>query len=294
MGLTRRHFVQYILGLPLLPSLTLWPRDSGARLLPAAKASPSPPGKMETGISIGQFFHGEQLVYEGGFWLIKRAVLGRLSFRAMEKKGHFTATLQGETLGVLGWVSRYRVDTYRSVMEEIDGGKALRTVSSEEDVKVGDKIRKRVHLFDYQRRSWTNKGLRKNGTWAVEEKEIPPGSVYDDFITAFYNFRYGVYGPIERGKKYDVATFPRKGLSSYEVRVASKEEEEKERKSGRGRAGKDFLLTLKLDPETTHSREGLVTGWLSKDLYPVEGAIKDVTFFGDVKGTLVKKTIRGA
>jgi len=221
-------------------------------------------------------------------------VLGRLSFRAMEKKGHFTATLQGETLGVLGWVSRYRVDTYRSVMEEIDGGKALRTVSSEEDVKVGDKIRKRVHLFDYQRRSWTNKGLRKNGTWAVEEKEIPPGSVYDDFITAFYNFRYGVYGPIERGKKYDVATFPRKGLSSYEVRVASKEEEEKERKSGRGRAGKDFLLTLKLDPETTHSREGLVTGWLSKDLYPVEGAIKDVTFFGDVKGTLVKKTIRGA
>jgi hypothetical protein len=290
MGLTRRHFIQYLLGLPLLPSLTLWPRESGARLLPAEKTPLLPPEKTGTGISIGQFFQGEELVYEAGFWMIRRAALGRLSFKAMEKKGHYTATLQGETLGVLGWVSRYRVDTYRSVMEEIDGGKALRAVSFEEDVKVGDKIRKRVHLFDYQRRTWTNKRLRKNGTWEVQQKEIPPGSVYDDFVTAFYNFRYGVYGPIERGKKYDVATFPLKGLSSYEVRVASKEEEEKERKSGEKSAGKDFLLTLKLDPETTHSREGLVTGWLSKDLYPVEGAIRGVTLFGDVTGTLVKKT----
>jgi hypothetical protein len=294
MGLTRRDFVQYILGLPLLPSLTLWPRESGARLLPAEKTPLLPSQKIGTENPIGQFFHGEELLYEAGFWMIRRAALGRLSFSAMEKKGYYTATLQGETLGVLGWVSRYRVDTYRSVMEEIKGGKALRSVSFEEDVKVGDKIRKRVHLFDYQRRTWTNKRLRNNGTWAVEEKEIPPGSVYDDFITAFYNFRYGVYGPVERGKKYGVATFPRDGLSSYEIRVASKEDEEKERKSGRGSAGKDFLLTLKLDPETTHSSEGLITGWLSKDLYPVEGAIKDVTLFGDVTGTLVKKTVRRA
>lgn len=229
------------------------------------------------------------MLYEAGFWMIRRAALGRLSFKAMDKKGYYTATLQGETLGVLGWVTRYRVDTYRAVMEEIDGGKALRAVSFEEDVKVGDKIRKRVHLFDYQRRIWTNKRLRKNGAWVVQEKEIPRGSVYDDFVTAFYNFRYGVYGPIERGKTYDVGTFPRDGLSSYEVRVASKEEEEKERRSGERSAGKDFLLTLKLDPETTHSREGLITGWLSKDLTPVEGAVKDVTLFGDVTGTLVKK-----
>jgi hypothetical protein len=289
MGLTRRHFIQYLLGLPLLPSLTLWPRESEARLLPPGKTPLVPSRKIGPENSIGQFFRGEELVYEAGFWMIRRAALGRLSFKAMDKKGYYTATLQGETLGVLGWVSRYRVDTYRSVMEEIDGGKALRAVSFEEDVKVGDKIRKWTHLFDYQRRTWTSKRLRRNGLWAVQEKEIPPGRVYDDFVTAFYNFRYGVYGPLERGKTYNVATFPRDGLSSYEVRVASKEEEEKERRSGKGSAGKDFLLTLKLDPETTHSREGLITGWLSKDLTPVEGAIKDVTLFGDVTGTLVKK-----
>jgi hypothetical protein len=114
--------------------------------------------------------------------------------------------------------------------------------------------------------------------------------VYDDFITASYNFRYGVYGGIERGRTYRVATFPKKGASSYEVRVASKEEEEKKRKSEKSKESKEFFLKLFLDAELTHSKEGLIEGWLSKELYPIEGTIKDVIFFGDIRGTLVKKT----
>jgi len=34
--------------------------------------------------------------------------------------------------------------------------------------------------------------------------------IYDDFITASYNFRYGVYGKVERDRKYVVSTFPKK------------------------------------------------------------------------------------
>ena len=121
------------------------------------------------------------------------------------------------------------------------------------------------------------------------EEEIPPGKIYDDFITASYNFRYGVYGMIERGKRYMVPTFPRKGASSYEVRVASREEEEKKRKSETGKDQKEFYLKLILDPEITHSKEGRIEGWLSRDLIPVEGTLKDVLLFGDVKGILIKK-----
>ena len=112
--------------------------------------------------------------------------------------------------------------------------------------------------------------------------------VYDDFLTASYNFRYGVYGAIERGRKYTVATFPRKGSSSYEITVAMKEEEEKRKRSEKAKDGKDFYLKLYLDPEITHSKEGLIEGWLSKELYPMEGAIKDVILIGDVKGRLIK------
>jgi len=216
--------------------------------------------------------------------------LGKISFKEMGEKGRYLATLQGETLGVLGWVARYRVDTYRSIMEEVEGGRRLRSISFEEDVKIGNNLRRRTHFFDYQKRKWIKVRQRKDGVRVRQEVEIPPGMVYDDFITASYNFRYGVYGEIERGKKYTVATFPKKGPSSYEVRVASKEEEEKRKKSEQFKDGKEYYVKLFLDPEVTHSKEGLIEGWLSKELYPIEGRIKNVMLVGDVKGTLIKNS----
>jgi hypothetical protein len=215
--------------------------------------------------------------------------IGKISFEEMARKGRYLATLQGESLGFLGFVSRYRVDTYRSIMEEIDGGRRLRSLSFEEDVKIGSKLRRRTYFFDYQKRRWVRERQRKDGTKVREEKEIPPGMIYDDFVTAAYNFRYGVYGKMERGRTYRVATFPRKGETSYEVSVASREEEEEKRKSEKSKEGKEFFLKLYLDAELTHSKEGLIEGWLTKDLYPIEGAIKDVILFGDIKGTLMKK-----
>jgi hypothetical protein len=71
--------------------------------------------------------------------------------------------------------------------------------------------------------------------------------------------------------------------------VAPKEEEEKRRKLEKLKDGKEFFIKLLLDPEVTHSKEGLIEGWLSKELYPFEGAIKDVIFFGDVRGTLINR-----
>jgi len=280
-SLTRRFFLRYLLGLPFLFSFPFHVRETIADLFtPSSNRGES---------TIAEFFKGEELVYEIGFWLFKRAALGKLSFKEMEKKGHYMAILQAETLGVLGWVTRYRVDTYRSTMEEIDGGGRLRSLSFEEDVKIGSKLRRRIHLFDYQKSKWIQLKRRKDEVMERTEEEIPPGMVYDDFLTASYNFRYGVYGEIERERKYTVNTFPRKGSSSYEVRVAGKEEEEKRKKSEKFKDGKEFYVKLFLDPEITHSKEGLIEGWLSKELYPMEGKIKDVILFGDVKGTLIRK-----
>jgi len=280
-GLTRRLFLRYLLGLPLLSSFPLHALETLADL-------PTLPRKGK-GSSIGEFFRGEELHYIIGVWLFKKVAVGKISFKEMKEKGRYLSTLQAETLGILGWVARYRADTYHSVMEEIDGGRRLRSVSFEEDVKVGDTLRRRTHFFDYEKRKWIRVRQRKDGTKVRAEEEIPPGMVYDDFITASYNFRYGVYGEIERGRKYTVATFPKKGPSSYEVRVASKEEEEKRKKSEKSKDGKEYLVKLFLDPEVTHSKEGLIEGWLSKELYPTEGMIKDVMFFGDVRGSLIKK-----
>jgi hypothetical protein len=251
---------------------------------------PAGPSGAGSERSIAGFFGGEELTYDISFWIFKRAAWGRLSFRETEKKGRYVATLQAETLGVLGWVARYRVDTYRSTMEEIDNGNRLRSLSFEEEVKIGSKLRRRTYLFDYTHRKWTKLRLKRDGSTEMDEEGIPPGRIYDDFLTASYNFRYGVYGAIERGRKYTVPTFPRKGITSYEVRIAEQQEEDKRRKSEPGTERKDFLVKLFLDPEITHSKEGKIEGWLSRDGLPIEGTIKDVVLFGDVKGTLIKKT----
>ncbi len=280
-GLTRRSILKWLLGGFLVPVLSPAIPEMAANPL----LSPGPNGAR----SIGEFFHGEELVYEIGFWLFKRVALGRLSFREKEKKGQYLATLETETLGVLGWVSRYRVDSYLSTMEEVDEGRRLRSLSFEENVKIGSKVEKRVTLFDYRRRTWVTLKWRKDGSVQRIEEEIPPGKIYDDFLTAAYNFRYGVYGMIERGERYSVSTFPRKGTTRYEVRVASREEEEKKRRSEKVKDQKEYYLRLLLGPEITHSKEGRIEGWLSGDFVPVEGTLKDVVLFGDVKGTLVRK-----
>lgn len=276
--LTRRNFFRWILGLSFLPVFPFYVRETGANPYSASR------GERR---SIAEFFKGEELSYEVGFWLFKRAALGKLSFKEMEKKGRYMAILQAETLGVLGFVVRYRVDTYRAVMEEVEGGRRLRALSFEEDVKIGDRLRRKTHLFNYQKMKWIQTKLKKDGTLVKTEEEIPSGKIYDDFLTASYNFRYGVYGEIDRGKRYSVATFPRKGSSAYEVGVVSREEEERRRRSEKLKDGKEYYLKLALDPEITHSKEGLIEGWLSKELYPTEGTIRDVVLFGDVTGRLI-------
>ncbi len=268
------------MGCSLLPLFPFSIRETEAQVDPLWR------GKRKT---IGEFFKGEELSYEIGFWVFKKAALGKLMLKEMEKKGRYLAILQTETMGILGYIARYRVDTYRAIMEEIDEGRRFRSISFEEDVKVGDKVRRRKHLFDYQRMKWIQTRWRKDGTTVKKEEDIPLGKIYDDFLTASFNFRYGVYGEIERGKQYSVPTFPKQGFSNYEVRVASKEEEEKKRKAEKVKAEKDYYVRLFLDPEITHSKEGVIEGWLSKDFYPIEGTIKDVVLFGDVTGRLTHK-----
>ena len=180
-----------------LPLLSLWPL-----VVSESEAQPANESIQEQTASIGESFRGEQLDYEMGFWLFRRAALGKLTFKELETKGRYIATLQTETLGILGWVARYRVDVYRSTMEEIDGGKRLRSLTFDEEVTIGGKLRRRSHTFDHVRKKWIVQRLRKDGTVDRTVRTIPQGKIYDDFMTAGYNFRYGVYGSIERGKTY--------------------------------------------------------------------------------------------
>lgn len=278
---TRRYFLRLLAGLPLLTGLPFF--------LPAVPAQAQDNGRVIQGTSIGRTFAGEELHYDIAFWFLRKVAVVRMTFAPGAEDGRYVATLQGETVGLTGFFTRYRTDTYRAVMEELDGGRRLRSLTFEEQVRIGDKSRRHTHTFDHKNRKWIEQNIRMSGATSVEEHDIPEGKDYNDFLAASYNFRYGVYGTVERGKTYHVPVFPKKDVTTYDVKVVSKAEEDRLRDRTSAPEGGEYRIELAMDPEVVHSERGLVKGWLAKELYPVEGLMEDVFLFGDVRGTLVKR-----
>jgi hypothetical protein len=281
---TRRHLLRR---LALLPLLSLFP-FSFPRVWAQTQVIPlAPQALSET--SIGETFAGEELHYDIAFWFLKKVAVAKMTFARDAEKGRYTATLQGETVGLVGFVTRYRTDTYRAVMEEIDGGRRLRSLSFDEEVRIGEESRRSSHTFDHGNRKWVEKNIRVTGATSTTEHDIPAGQDYNDFLTASYNFRYGVYGAVERGRSYHVPVFPKKDVTFYEVKLASKAEEDRLRKRGSVTELGEYRIEVAMDPEVLRSKKGLIKGWLARELYPVEGIMEDVFLFGDVRGTLVKR-----
>jgi len=278
---SRRFFLRGFLSTAFLPLL---PQVHRAKLSPsllaAGKSGDSP------GTDIASRFLGEELRYRIGFFWFDEAATGRISFERAKGDQGYKATLEGQTSGLIGWLTRYRRDIYTSSMELIDGGRRLKPLWFEEDVVIGDKVRKRITLFDYQRGRLVKRRMNRRGVFIRSEEEIPEGVVYDDFLTAFYNFRCGVYGEIRRGKRYRVRTIPKGGISTIDVEIATKQEEIRRR--GKEKKGeREYYVTVFLDKEITRSRTGRVEGWASRSLVPIEGIIEDVVMVGDVHGVLI-------
>jgi len=282
--ITRRYFLRLLAGLPLLTGLPF--------CLPIASAQAPINGQTAPKTPIGLTFAGEELYYDIAFWFLKKVAAVRMTFAPGAEDGRYVATLQGETVGLTGFFTRYRTDTYRAVMEELDGGRRLRSLTFEEQVQIGKQSRRHIHTFDHKNRKWIEQNIRMSGATSREEHDIPGDQDYNDFLTASYNFRYGVYGAVERGKMYHVPVFPKKDVTTYDVKIASKAEENRLRDRISVPDGGEYRIELAMDPEVVHSERGLIKGWLAKELYPVEGVMEDVFLFGDVRGTLVKR-VRG-
>ena len=235
--------------------------------------------------SIGQNFTGEELTYTLSFLWFKKVATCTISFQALPQEGIFLATLKGQTHGFIGMATRFRRDILTSRMEEVDGGKRLRPLEFREDVVIGHRRRKKVTHFDYRHHQITIIKERKN---VVKKKtiSIPPGETFYDPITGSYNFRFGSFGPIARGQHYRIKTVPKKNFTNLRVTIASQEEEQKRRPPTASRDEKAYFIILEINKDIIRSKSGRVEGWLSSKFVPIEGRIKDVVFFGDVRGRL--------
>jgi hypothetical protein len=262
---------------PLLLLLLFWPDPSAGEGL---------------GDPIGEYFQGEVMKYDIGFWIFRRVGEGVATFHSLGN-GRYAAFHEGRTLGFVGWISRYRRDVYRSTMGTINNGRRLIPLRFEEDVIIGPKIRKRITIYEYAARKVIIE-TQKEGRIRREEVEIPHGILYDDPMTAFYNFRFGVYGKVEPGKEFTIRTVPREGSrKTIRLTVASKEEEGRRRSAEVEKDGKDLFIKVHLDKELVGSLHGEVEVWFSKDIIPMTGVAKDVFFYGDIRGQLTYRGVSG-
>jgi hypothetical protein len=115
---------------------------------------------------------------------------------------------------------------------------------------------------------------------------------YEDYMTLFYNYRYGCYGSLERGRTYHLPLHIHKEIQTLEVAIASREEEGRQRAKETRKDAKDFFLRFRVQQEDVSSASGEIEGWLSSDSVPVKATIKDVVFFGDLWGELVHRQIQ--
>ncbi len=247
-------------------------------LLLAVPWSPAPAARS----LIGDRFAGETMDYDIGFWLFNPFGSGKATLQPAGN-GKYFFSHEAEACGFIGVITGYRREIHRSLMSTMGEGRRFFPLSYEHQSVVGDWSRKRSTVYDYASGKMITTTEISGEPTAHKEIEIPGGPLYDSPVTAFYNFRFGVYGKVEPGREFHVPLSP-KPKDVIHLILAPADEAEKKRQAETRKEGKDLFLTIRLDKSIIGSRE--INVWLNKDGIPVSGVIKALRFFGDITGTL--------
>src|SRR3989344_3844214 len=131
---------------------------------PAACADTKFPSSPKGKAAIGEYFDGEEFTYNIGFLWFKKAAIGKIGIYKQEK-GLYKITLQAETMGFIGFITKYRKDIYTTYVEEWEEGKRLRATRIEKIVRIGNKLREGYTIVDYNKRTyrWKSWGNEQEG-----------------------------------------------------------------------------------------------------------------------------------
>lgn len=232
-------------------------------------------------------FAGEVLHYDISFLWFSNAASASVGF--YEKDGSYYSYLEAKTKGFIGFFTAYRQHIYQTNFEIIAEGKRVRATRFMRKVIEGDNIEKSEHFFDYALREHRWRVYKNDEITESDKETIPVGVNFDDVLTAFYNFRNGVYGLVAKGSHYTLKTIPEKGNEEISIQVRNLEEENKIRTEERRQSGEEFLIDLLVPKNIFKSKSGRLRFWSSKHLIPIETTIKDYLLLGDLQAVLNKR-----
>jgi hypothetical protein len=232
-------------------------------------------------------FFGETIYFDISFLWFENAAEAKISL--FEKNGQLKAKLEAQTKGFIGWFTAYRKHVYEANLEIVDNGSRLRSKEFYRMVDDGSIMEKSEHFLDYSLRKHSWKKTRNGETFEDKSEEIPLGTNFDDILTAFYNFRNGVYGKLEKGQSYEIPTLPEKGHKTLTVQIRTNEEEKEARLIENRPFADDFLLRVKIPKEIFKTENGEIFFWASKHYIPLETTVKDYILFGDLHAIFAKR-----
>ena len=158
----------------------------------------------------------EDLKFRVEYLLWKDVARAQLTLKSLGP-GRYQAEITGEPLGLLKVFTGKRRDSYQTEMI-FRKGKLMPLVYREESQKKGKRYLKE-YRFDYDQGLLEMWQLKEGkGTmvrkWHTELK----GPIYDP-LTAFYNCRLGLMGPIRDGQTFKVTGIPYPKPEEIEVRI---------------------------------------------------------------------------
>jgi hypothetical protein len=228
---------------------------------------------------------GERYEYSLDFLMFRNLAEGQLQMTSTETPEGFRAKLVARTLGVASWLSGERTQRYVSVMEA-DGAGGLRPVSHESSVhkrKSGVwQERQKRYRFDYAAgKVYQERG--RDGTFTPGlVLELPAEETPVDILTAFYNLRAGVYGPLTPGVTLQIPTLTSRGISEIGVEALA----DKSRPLRPSFPDGGTLLRVWVDPEIFETGGAALYVWFDAAGRPARGVVENVIGLGDVHGHL--------
>ena len=236
--------------------------------------------------TIADAFVNEELSYSIGFWLFEGVAFGKVSLEKGEN-GEYAATLTAYTTGALDRILYHRKDTYVAHFRLAEGGRRFVTTAFDKTIESKGKVKKSHTSFDYDKREMHWKSWDEDRGERTGVENIPPGVYCDDPLGAFYNFRFGAYGPVKEGSEYNIFSFPKNGaVPRIYLRIADKGEFLSMKRDG---MDANYLSYAMIDRDLFGSQTGNVEIFFTRGMVPVEAVVKDLVFFGDVRGTLIRQ-----
>ncbi|MFQ5692309.1 MAG: DUF3108 domain-containing protein [Nitrospinota bacterium] len=230
----------------------------------------------------------EVLVYDISFLFFRNAAVGTLTMKYLPERGLYEGVVKAQTRGFIGFFSLYRQDEYRSLMRLSPNGRLI-PVEFHRQVTMGGSRSSSATYLDYERGIMLFRSTEGYGDEAeVETKthRIPAGFVYEDFISAFFNLRRGIYGPIQPGREVRVLSLPtRKWFKEHQKKPQYFDVKVGERTVNEDGVSR-ILVSITVPKELFGQKVGAIQFQIREDHVPSRIFVKDAIFFGDMRGSL--------